>query len=210
MCGITGYFHRGAASADATVVAKMTATLRHRGPDAEGYWGSEKIALGHRRLSIIDLSDRSNQPLLDNSQRYVIVFNGEIYNYRELQSQLKEYSFRTQSDTEVVLAAFMQWGGKCLEYLKGMFAFAIWDQQRQSLFLARDRMGVKPLYYYQKGITFLFAGVFQYSIDSISPYTGRRHSGVERRMLDGSDRSACTRTVLLAVAYHYLYGGCGR
>ncbi|MFM7839112.1 MAG: asparagine synthetase B family protein, partial [Chitinophagaceae bacterium] len=157
MCGISGYFHRGAASADATVVARMTSALRHRGPDAEGYWQQEKMALGHRRLSIIDLSDRSNQPLLDNSQRYAIVFNGEIYNYRELQSQLKAYPFRTQSDTEVVLAAFIQWGEKCLAHLKGMFAFAIWDAQRQSLFLARDRMGVKPLYYYHDGSTFLFA-----------------------------------------------------
>jgi asparagine synthase (glutamine-hydrolysing) len=125
----------------------MTDAMAHRGPDATGFFSEGPIALGHLRLSIIDLSTSANQPFTDASGRYVMVFNGEIYNYNEVKALLAGYPFHTTSDTETLLAAYARWGEDCLRYLKGMFAFAIWDKQERSLFIARDRMGVKPLYY---------------------------------------------------------------
>lgn len=129
-------------------VARMTSRLRHRGPDAGGQWSGPGASLGHRRLSIIDLSG-SLQPMLDRSRRYVLVFNGEIYNYLELRAELEELGFRfsTQGDTEVLLAAFIHYGADCLHKLNGMFAFAVWDSTAKSLFAARDRLGVKPLFF---------------------------------------------------------------
>lgn len=147
MCGIAGYFQFNKQEIDPAIIGRMTEAMRHRGPDAEGVFIKDGIALGHRRLSIIDLSEKSNQPFHDNTGRYTIVFNGEIYNYQEVKNQLKDYAFRTTGDTEVVLAAFMRWGILSLNKLKGMFAFAIWDAHTSNLWLARDRMGVKPLYY---------------------------------------------------------------
>jgi asparagine synthase (glutamine-hydrolysing) len=131
----------------------MIACQHHRGPDADGiYLDADGLAgLGHNRLSIIDLSDAGRQPLADSSGKYWIVFNGEIYNYLELRRELRaDYDFRTQTDTEVLLAAYRRWGRACLDKLIGMFAFAIWDEQTKTLFAARDRFGVKPLYYHQR------------------------------------------------------------
>jgi len=156
MCGIAGILnHSDVASAEQ--IKRMTDAMFHRGPDAEGFYVNGPLAFGHRRLSIIDLSDVANQPFLDPSGRYVIVFNGEIYNFAEIKTQLPDYPFRTQGDTEVILAAYIQWNAGCLKYLRGMFTFAIWDQQERSLFIARDRLGVKPLYYYQDEQQFVFA-----------------------------------------------------
>src|SRR5690349_7818443 len=127
MCGIAGIAAvqpSGAADAE-VVLRRMTAALAHRGPNAEGHWTGDGIALGHRRLSIIDLDHASDQPFLSPDGRYALVFNGEIYNYRELRTQLKEWTFRTQGDTEVLLAAFARWGTGCLDRLHGMFAFAL-------------------------------------------------------------------------------------
>lgn len=135
----------------------MTNALAHRGPNAEGYFIEPGIALGHRRLSIIDLSTSADQPMIDVSGRYVLVFNGEIYNYKEIKPLLPEYAFRTGSDSEVILAAYSCWGADCLQHLNGMFAFAIWDKSGQELFVARDRLGVKPLYYYSENEIFIFA-----------------------------------------------------
>lgn len=135
----------------------MTKALAHRGPDAEGYYEEEMIFLGHRRLSIIDLSEASNQPIHEHTQRYWLVFNGELYNYREVRALLPDYTFRTEGDTETVLAAYARWGAGCLQYLKGMFAMAIWDKQQQELFVVRDRLGVKPLYYFKDDNYFIFA-----------------------------------------------------
>jgi len=135
----------------------MTDAMAHRGPDADACWAEGNVALGHRRLSIIDLSTAANQPFIDNSGRYVVVFNGEIYNYRDVQRQIHGYDFRTTSDTEVLIAAYIRWGPACVEYLRGMFAFVIWDRQERVIFMARDPLGVKPLYYSWKEDTLVFA-----------------------------------------------------
>jgi asparagine synthase (glutamine-hydrolysing) len=135
----------------------MTNALVHRGPDAEGYHSDSNISLGHRRLSIVDLSTNANQPFIDASGRYILVFNGMIYNYKELKSQLPDYPFVSSGDTEVLMAAFCKWGIDCLQKLEGMFAFAIWDTLNETLWLARDRMGVKPLYYFQDGKRVIFS-----------------------------------------------------
>ena len=147
MCGIAGIL--GGRSADAATVTRMTRSLAHRGPDDEGVWvdGDQSIALGHRRLSIIDLSPAGHQPMSSPAGRYVITFNGEIYNYRDLRADLS-VEWRGHSDTETLLAGFDSWGIKrTLERAIGMFAFAVWDRQESSLVLARDRLGEKPLYY---------------------------------------------------------------
>src|SRR6202163_1356003 len=107
-------------------VKRMTDAMSHRGPDAEGFYVDGPLAFGHRRLSIIDLSDAANQPFIDNSGRYIIIFNGEIYNYEEIKPLLSDYQFRTHSDTEVILAGYIKWGHGCLNYLRGMFTIAIW------------------------------------------------------------------------------------
>ena len=126
----------------------MTDRLSHRGPDAEGFFLSDQAALGHRRLSIIDLSDTANQPIFDASGRYAIILNGEIYNYRDVKAAvLPDYPYKTKGDAEAVLAAYLRYGAKCLDMLNGMFAFAIWDDELKEMFVARDRLGVKPLYY---------------------------------------------------------------
>ncbi len=147
MCGIAGIYHLDRPRDERAAVARMTNALAHRGPDAEGCVHAGRATLGHRRLSIIDLSEAANQPFEDASGRYVLVFNGEVYNFREVRAQLKGYPFRTQSDTEVVIAAFAEWGPACLERFNGMFALAVYDRAEESLFLARDRLGIKPLYY---------------------------------------------------------------
>src|SRR3984885_2560844 len=157
MCGIGGILDLKKAQADQSDVNRMVAAMAHRGPEATGFFSEGPIALGHLRLSIIDLSAAANQPFVDNSGRYVMVYNGEIYNYREVKALIRDYDFRTSSDTEVLIAAYAKWGPECLGYMKGMFAFAIWDKEENELFLARDRMGVKPLYYYKEDDKFIFA-----------------------------------------------------
>jgi asparagine synthase (glutamine-hydrolysing) len=134
-------------------VRRMIALQRHRGPDGEGFYDSKGVSLGHCRLAIIDLTETGHQPMADPEGRYWITFNGEIYNYLELGEELRELGCRFQgrSDTEVLLAAFRQWGEKCLERLRGMFAFAIWDERTGSLFAARDRLGIKPFHYWMNG-----------------------------------------------------------
>ena len=145
MCGIAGII----GGYKESQLDAMLASQQHRGPDATGsYFDAGYAALGHNRLAIIDLSAQSNQPFIDNSGRYLIIFNGEIYNYIEIKAALQnQYDFKTESDTEVLLAAFIVYGKSCLEKCNGMFAFAIWDNQEKKLFAARDRFGVKPFYY---------------------------------------------------------------
>jgi asparagine synthase (glutamine-hydrolysing) len=148
MCGIVGWLSNGPRPDRSTLVA-MADALSHRGPDAHGVFVEANIGLGHRRLSVIDTTDAANQPMEDNTGQYVIVFNGEIYNFRELRIELEQngHFFRTRSDTEVILEAYKRWHTRCLDRFNGMFAFALWDRRDQSLFLARDRIGKKPLFY---------------------------------------------------------------
>lgn len=153
MCGIAGIYNQSGMAVDSSTIRSMCDAMLHRGPDAGGYLTEDGIALGHRRLSIIDLSDAANQPFTDVSGRYTLVFNGELYNYREVRNMLPAYPFRTSSDTEVLVAAFAAWGASCIDRFKGMFAFAVWDREDRTLHICRDRLGVKPLYYrYQDGV----------------------------------------------------------
>ena len=148
MCGIAGLFTRDpGARIDLSVLTRMRDAMRHRGPDGAGIWSDDGVGLAHRRLSVIDV-EGSPQPMHSGDGRAVITFNGEIYNYRELRSELAAlgHRFRTQGDTEVILAAWREWGTDCLQRFNGMFAFAIYDCATRSLFLARDRFGVKPLF----------------------------------------------------------------
>jgi asparagine synthase (glutamine-hydrolysing) len=160
MCGITGiYAFNQVGSFYMVNLAKAIDSLARRGPDARGYFMDDNIGLGHRRLSIIDTGYVSNQPLYNESKRYVIVFNGEIFNYKELKKELtdKGVTFQTESDTEVLLQYFILEKEKCLDRLLGFFAFAIYDKEDQSLFIARDRMGVKPLLFYKDEDKFIFS-----------------------------------------------------
>jgi asparagine synthase (glutamine-hydrolysing) len=156
MCGIAGGFHHSLSPADAQ---PLLHALAHRGPDHQGIWHGPGVWLANTRLAIQDLSDAGNQPMLSADGRHCIVYNGELYNAPALREALqkKGLSFRSHCDTEVLLSAFAAWGAECLERLEGDFAFAVWDEKKQQLFLARDPMGVKPLYLYQKGDTLLFA-----------------------------------------------------
>jgi asparagine synthase (glutamine-hydrolysing) len=156
MCGIVGIIGQKATK---NRISQMLEIQKHRGPDFMDFYCEEnKIALGHNRLSIIDLSSDANQPFTSCCGNYIIVFNGEIYNYIELRMELQsKYPFRTQSDTEVLLNAYKEWGESCLEKFNGMFSFAIWNKKEQLLFAARDRFGVKPLYYFIDSDTFSFA-----------------------------------------------------
>ncbi len=155
MCGITGFLTFND-EPNVDLVKKMTASIAHRGPDSEGVYSSNHIALGHRRLSIIDTSSNSNQPFHSEDGRYHLVFNGELYNYREILEELPQKG-QTKGDTEVLLLAFQEWGIDCLKRLNGMFAFAIWDSEEEILHIARDRMGIKPLYMLEKEEKLLFS-----------------------------------------------------
>lgn len=150
ICGIVNFDH--SEPVDPAVVVRMTQTLVHRGPDDEGHFVEGPAGLGFRRLSIIDLSG-GKQPIFNEDDSLAIIFNGEIYNYRDLAAQLSAagHIFKTKSDTEAILHAYEQYGDDCVHHLRGMFAFAIWDRRRRRLFIARDRLGVKPLYYYFNG-----------------------------------------------------------
>lgn len=164
MCGINGIFQFSGFSRSDELIKRMNDSLAHRGPDAEGYYRDDHVQLGHRRLSIIDVDERANQPL--ENERYVLVFNGEIYNYKEVKAQLSDYPFQTESDTEVVLAAFQKWGEHCLRSFNGMFAFSIWDKQKKSLFIARDRLGIKPLYYVSSNDELIFSSSVRSILDT--------------------------------------------
>ena len=150
MCGIAGVTYAGAPRDLSGVVHRMVALQQHRGPDGQGFYSSANVALGHCRLAILDLSAAGHQPMADPQKRFWITFNGEIYNYLELAQELRcaGHQMRSRCDTEVLLAAYCKWGSDCLRRLRGMFAFAIWDEQDKRLFAARDRLGIKPFHYY--------------------------------------------------------------
>lgn len=155
MCGISGYY----GELDPGLIKSMTKVLTHRGPDSYGYFNDKNIALGHRRLSIIDLSENGKQPMSNEDNSIFITYNGEIYNFQEIREELekKGHKFKSNTDTEVIIHAYEEWDKECVRILNGMFAFAIWDSNKKILFLARDRLGVKPLFYYLKNNEFIFA-----------------------------------------------------
>ena len=156
MCGIAGYI--SSKKLEQASLRQSLSCLAHRGPDADGLYFNETatVGLGHRRLSILDLSDAANQPMESASGRYMIIFNGEVYNFREISQDLK-VSPKTTSDTEVILEAYAQWGPTFVNRMNGMFALAIYDREEGTLFLCRDRIGIKPIYYYQDATLFAFA-----------------------------------------------------
>jgi len=167
MCGINGFNF-----VDKKIIKKMNNSLKHRGPDAEGSYFDKNLSLGHRRLSILDLSKKGSQPMTyaNKKKSAIIVFNGEIYNYQEIRKvlQKKGYKFKSNSDTEVILASYLEWGFDCVNKFNGMWAFCIYDKQKNILFLSRDRLGQKPLYYYFNEGKFIFSseikGILQHKI----------------------------------------------
>jgi asparagine synthase (glutamine-hydrolysing) len=158
MCGITGLINLNGAPVSPVILQKMTDAIVHRGPDGEGHWIEGNVGLGHRRLAIIDLSPAGHQPMISTDYRYILSYNGEIYNFRELRTELEAagYWFHSKSDSEVVLHALAYWGTDALLKFNGMFALALWDRKENSLLLARDRYGIKPLYYARQGNIFAF------------------------------------------------------
>ena len=156
MCGFVGFTNH--IDNSNVVLGEMLDKIKHRGPDAEGTYIDENIALGHRRLSIIDVSEAGTQPLYSEDKNLVLVFNGEIYNYQDIRARLIEagYHFSTQTDSEVLIYGYQEYGAALLQQLRGMFSFVIWDKQKKTLFGARDFFGIKPLYYAQMDDTFLF------------------------------------------------------
>ena len=167
MCGIAGIIQKTRGSSLKSQIETMTNLISHRGPDAEGFYMNEELALGHRRLSILDTSTNGNQPMhyLD---RYVITYNGEIYNYREIKKELqkKAYTFSSNTDTEVILAAYDAWGTDCLKRFNGMWGFAIYDRHQNNIFMSRDRFGIKPFYYKNTASQFLFGSEIKQLLDT--------------------------------------------
>jgi asparagine synthase (glutamine-hydrolysing) len=175
MCGIAGLIHLDAAPLSPVVLQRMTDAIAHRGPDGQGHWIEGNVGLGHRRLAIIDLSPAGHQPMVNADHRYVLSYNGEVYNFRELRTELEAlgYWFRSAGDCEVVLNALAAWGAAALQRFNGMFALALWDRRERRLLLARDRYGIKPLYFAQQGRMFAF-GSEQKAILAVP--------GIERRL----------------------------
>ncbi len=159
MCGIAGLIHLDQEPVSPVILQRMTDAIAHRGPDGEGHWIEGGVGIGHRRLAIIDLSPAGHQPMVTSDHRYILSYNGEIYNYRELRAELeaKGYWFRSNTDSEVLLYALTHWGTDALPRLNGMFAFALWDRKQRKLLLGRDRYGIKPLYFSRFGKSFAFA-----------------------------------------------------
>lgn len=158
MCGITGFINFDGATASPDILKKMTDAIAHRGPDGQGRWLEKQVGIGHRRLAILDLSPAGHQPMISTDERYVLSYNGEVYNHLELRKELEAagFQFRSRTDSEVVLNALAHWGPDALIKFNGMFGLALWDRKEQTLLLARDRYGIKPVYYSTQGRTFAF------------------------------------------------------
>lgn len=166
MCGITGIYGINDRAKSSQIIKVMNKSIAHRGPDDEGFFVDDNVALGHRRLAIIDLSPAGHQPMQCNENILEIIFNGEIYNFNDVKKELTEYPFKTKTDTEVILAAYKKWGKHCVHKFNGMFAFAIYNKHTHELFIARDRLGVKPVYYYKTNELFVFASEVRALLES--------------------------------------------
>ena len=201
MCGICGIVMHGGAAVDPHQLTGMLETVTHRGPDAQGEWVADGVGLAHARLKIIDLSDEANQPMVSSDGRVVLVFNGEIYNYRDLRAELigGGCEFVTVSDTEVLLQSYLRWGSACFGRFDGIFACALWDARRGSLVLARDRLGVKPLYYRDdaseysfasevKALTTLSRQPVRLNRDALPEYLAFRHVAGDATLFKGVKR----------------------
>ena len=181
MCGIAGIFkfNNSVTPDDMSRIKQMMKAMPWRGPDAYGLWSSERVAFGHMRLSIIDLNERANQPMHDSAGR-TIIFNGEIYNYIELKKELRNhYNFKTESDTEVILASYDAWGTDCVKHFNGEWAFAIFDPKVKRLFISRDRFGIKPLYYYYNKSQIVFGSEVRTVIAGGAPHEIQKSSLME-------------------------------
>ena len=202
MCGIAGITWQ-----EPELIAHMTRLLQHRGPDDEGLYNDAHVGLGHRRLAVLDLSERGAQPM--HFGPYVLVFNGEIYNFREIRRELEAHGdrFKSDTDTEVILHAYSVWGSDCLQRFNGMFAFAIYDQVKQVLFLARDRLGVKPLYYTRRGESWAFTSEIQallpvldrraLNANALVDYLTYRYVPDDRTLFDGIHRLPPAHTLTI-------------
>lgn len=181
MCGIAGFTSRTSTAAVSELLGAMLNVVEHRGPDGQGVYIDGYVALGHRRLSIVDLTDAGAQPMSSVEGDLVITYNGEIYNHVELRAELKArgHRFRSQSDTEVILASYAEWGSRCVDRFNGMWAFAIWDRSARRLFCSRDRFGVKPFYYLPVGEGFVFGS----EIRQLLPWVGKPKAS-RQRVLD--------------------------
>lgn len=178
MCGIAGIVNFNGSEVKESDLLQMMKEIKHRGPDDEGVYVNGNVGLGFVRLSILDLSEKGHQPMKSKCGRYVIIFNGEVYNFKEIKEELlSKYSFISETDSEVVLNAFIEWGDECLERLNGMFAFVIYDKETGKLFGARDRFGIKPFYYYENHNQFVFASEIQ-AILSVAEYVPRPNESV--------------------------------
>jgi asparagine synthase (glutamine-hydrolysing) len=198
MCGIAGILHRDGRPASAAIIEKMTDLLAHRGLDGQRYFCNAPIALGHRRLSIIDLTEASRQPMASKDGRFVITYNGEIYNFRELRAELsaRGHPFESTGDTDVLLAAISEWGLDAIQRLNGMFAFGVWDGRERTLTIVRDRFGVKPVYYAQVDGALLFASEIKafraypsfrtrMDVEGLSDYLSFQNFFTDRTLFDG-------------------------
>ncbi|MBK9640612.1 MAG: asparagine synthase (glutamine-hydrolyzing) [Saprospiraceae bacterium] len=181
MCGIAGIYQKRILKKDHSFMQELQSMhelIKHRGPDGEGIWTSQdfKVGMCHRRLSIIDTSETGHQPMQALGGRFTITYNGEIYNYLELRNELKDcFQFKTQSDTEVILASYQKWGEGCVEHFRGMFAFVIWDADTKTLFAARDRFGIKPFYFHDNESRFYFGS----ECKAIFPYLNDKKVDLE-------------------------------
>lgn len=215
MCGIAGQLHLSGGIADPVLVRQMSDLIKHRGPDGDGIYVNGIIGLAHRRLAIIDLSEEGRQPMTNEDGTLWLVFNGEIYNYRELMEKLvsRGHRFRSKTDTEVILHAYEEWGRDCLDQFNGMWAFALWDGRRRELFCARDRLGIKPFYYTITDDSFLFAS----EIKALRAYPGVGRQPNEEMvsaflawgLADHTDRTMFEGVLQLLPAHYIVVGGDG-
>jgi asparagine synthase (glutamine-hydrolysing) len=203
MCGIAGLFCRDQRAADRATITAMSNALVHRGPDGEGFWLDGSIGLAHRRLAIRDLTDAGRQPMLDAAERVVVTYNGELYNDQELRKELERdfgFVFRSSCDTEILPYAYLAWGEAMFERLEGFFAIGLWDRRAQRLILARDGIGIKPLYFFEDDSLVLFAsevkgilasGKVEAELDPTSLHTflAAGHPGTRQTIFGRSSRS---------------------